>query len=131
MPEEAFIMMGDHVGYSLRSCKARGVARVVLAGQFAKLLKIACGHQQTHVSSSILDLKELERWVAAEAATAGFAHLAGIANTARQVLEGSGNDPSLIGLVCNRAKESALRMAPGLLIEVILVGYDSEALYYG
>jgi cobalt-precorrin-5B (C1)-methyltransferase len=124
-------MMGDHVGYSLSSCKAKGVKRVVLAGQFAKLLKIACGHRQTHVSSSELDLKSLAEWCSLEPRTAELEPLVRQANTARQVLQDSGNDPALISLVCGRVKESALRMAPGLRVEVMLAGYDSELLYYG
>ncbi len=59
LKEEAFVMMGDHVGYALRASARKGVREVILAGQFAKLLKIACGHEQTHASSSDLDLQML------------------------------------------------------------------------
>jgi len=128
LKEESFIMMGDHVGYSLCSCKAKGVKRVVLAGQFAKLLKIACGHEQTHVSSSELDLQALAKWCSLDPRISNLEPLARQANTARQVLQDSGNDPALIATVCGRAKESALRMAPGLQVGVLLVGYDSAVL---
>jgi cobalt-precorrin-5B (C1)-methyltransferase len=131
LKEESYIMMGDHVGYSLCSCKAKGAKKVVIAAQFAKLLKIACGHEQTHVSSSELDLHTLAKWCSLEPRISNLEPVARQANTARQVLEDSANDPELIRLVCGRAKESATRMAPGLLIEVILVGYDSEVLYCG
>lgn len=129
LKEESFIMMGDHVGYSLCSCKAKGVQRVVLAGQFAKLLKIACGHEQTHVSSSELDLQALAAWCSLDPRISNLEPLARQANTARQVLQDSGNDQALIATVCGRVKESAARMAPGLDIEVLLVGYDSAVLY--
>jgi cobalt-precorrin-5B (C1)-methyltransferase len=131
LPEETFVMMGDHVGYSLCSCKAKDVKRVVIAAQFAKLLKIACGHEQTHVSSSELDLQELARWCSLEPRTSDLEPVARQANTARQVLQDSGSNPELIRLVCGKAKESALRMATGLSITIMLVGYDSEVLYYG
>ena len=131
LPEETFVMMGDHVGYALCSCKAKEVGKVVIAAQFAKLLKIACGHEQTHVSSSELDLQVLAKWCSLEPATSNFEPVARQANTARQVLQDSGNDPELVRLVCGRAKESASRMAPGLEIAVMLVGYDSEVLYCG
>jgi cobalt-precorrin-5B (C1)-methyltransferase len=131
LAEEAYVMMGDHVGYALCSCKAKEVARVVIAAQFAKLLKIACGHEQTHVSSSELDLQVLATWCSLEPLTANFEPVARQANTARQVLQDSGNDPELIRLVCGRAKESAAVMAPGLEVSVMLVGYDSEILYFG
>jgi len=63
LPDEAYVMMGDHFGHSLRACAFKGVRQVVVAGQFAKLLKIACGHEQTHVSSSELDLRMLAEWL--------------------------------------------------------------------
>jgi len=129
--EESFIMMGDHVGYSLCSCKSKGVKKVVLAGQFAKLLKIACGHRQTHVAAAELDLQMLAEWCSLEPGTARLEPLARQANTARQVLIDSGNDPSLINLVCSRARESAENMASSLAIKTLLVGYDSEVLFYG
>ncbi len=131
LSEESCIMMGDHVGYALSACKNKGVKKVVLAGQFAKLLKIACGHEQTHVSSSELDLQALAQWCASKAATAAFEPCARQANTARQVLVDSGYDQALIQLVCTRAKAAAERMAAGLCLEVLLAGYDSEVLYCG
>jgi cobalt-precorrin-5B (C1)-methyltransferase len=124
LPEEAFVMMGDHVGYALRSCRTRGAGRVVLAGQFAKLLKIAAGHEQTHVDSSSLDLAALARWPEA----AAFASLAARANTARQVLEESDNPVELVRLVTKRARAAAAAMAPGLEIDVLLVGYDGKVI---
>ncbi|BDV44398.1 cobalt-precorrin-5B C(1)-methyltransferase [Geotalea uraniireducens] len=130
LPEEAFVMMGDHVGYALRACLGKGVPRVVLAGQFAKLLKIACGHEQTHVSSAELDLRELASWLAATGAAALVA-LAERANTARQLLEESGRDRQLITLVCERARRAAERLAPGGELKVLLADYDSTMLYFG
>jgi len=129
--DEAYVMMGDHVGHALRSAAARGVPRVVLAGQFAKLLKIACGHEQTHVSSSALDLRTLAGWCSLVPAVSRIETLARQANTARQVLVDSGNDRELIDLVCSRARESACRMAPGLAVGVLLAGYGGEVLYWG
>jgi cobalt-precorrin-5B (C1)-methyltransferase len=129
LKEETFVMMGDHVGYALRACRRKGVTEAVVAGQFAKLLKIACGHEQTHVSSSQLDLQELVQWCRSEDRIARLAPLAARANTARQILEESGNDTALIELVCRRAAEAAGKMAPGLRVRVLLAGYDGEVLY--
>jgi cobalt-precorrin-5B (C1)-methyltransferase len=83
------------------------------------------------VSSSGLDLQELAQWCSLEPQTAGFAALAGQANTARQVLQDSGSDPALISLVCGRTKEAAARMAAGIELGIMLIGYDAEVLYYG
>jgi len=122
--------MGDHVGHALRAAARNEVSRVMLAGQFAKLLKIACGHEQTHVSSSELDLQLLAEWCSLESRTSHLVPLVRQANTARQVLVDSGYDQELIGLVCARALEAAGRMAPGLLrVGILLAGYDGQVLY--
>jgi len=129
LQEESYVLMGDYVGHALRACTGKGVQQVILAGQFAKLLKIACGHQQTHVASSVLDLGMLAEWLLLEPGTAHLASLARRANTARQVLEESGHDPHLISLVCMKARAFAEQWAPGLAVQVLLVGYTAEVLY--
>jgi cobalt-precorrin-5B (C1)-methyltransferase len=131
LKEEAFVMMGDHVGYALRACARKGVKDVILAGQFAKLVKIACGHEQTHASSADLDLQMLANWVALEPRTSGLEPLIAKAGTARQVLEASGNDPFLVKLVCHRAGRYAKSLAPKMKIKVLLAGYGGEVLYFG
>ncbi len=131
LPEEAYVMMGDHVGYALRACARKGIHRVILAGQFAKLLKIACGHEQTHVSSSELDLRMLAEWLREMGPRSPVPGPWSRYNTARQVLEESGRDPALMELVCVRAREAARRLAPSLDIKVLLAGYDSTVLYFG
>lgn len=130
LPDEAFVMMGDHVGHALISSARKGVAEVVLACQFAKLVKIACGHKQTHVASSELDLKMLASWFSNGSRTMDFEPLARRANTARQVLEESGNDPELIRLVACRVRDFAQQLAPDAKIKVLLAGYDSTVLYF-
>ena len=130
LPEEAFVMMGDHVGHALRSCARKGVKQVILAGQFAKLLKVACGHEQTHVSSSELDLKHLLTWVENTSRASRLTPHLSEAVTARGVLEASGNDPALIRLVCDRAMEFAGHLSPGVKIKVLLAGYHGEMLYF-
>ncbi len=131
LPEEAYVMMGDHVGHSLRACAFKGVREVVVAGQFAKLLKIACGHEQTHVSSSELDLRMLAEWLQEAAPDSPVAMSALHANTARQVLEESEHDPLLVTLVCGRAKSFAQRVTEDVAVKVLLAGYAGEVLYFG
>jgi cobalt-precorrin-5B (C1)-methyltransferase len=123
-------MMGDHVGYALRACARRHIPRVILAGQFAKLLKIACGHEQTHVSASQLDLQELQSWLRAEKFPLASIELAGRANTARHLLADCGAAPALSALVCGRAQSFAQSLAPEAEIQVFLAGYDGEVLYF-
>lgn len=130
LPDEAYVMMGDHVGHALASCAHKGVPGIVLACQFAKLVKIACGHEQTHVASSELDLKVLASWLRGEPRTSNLESLALRANTARQLLEESGHDPELVWLVACRAKGAAQRLVPSAVMKVLLAGYDGKVLYF-
>jgi cobalt-precorrin-5B (C1)-methyltransferase len=129
--EEAFVMMGDHFGYSVMACARKGVHQVVIAGQFAKMVKIACGHQQTHVSSSELDLAQLADWLKNEPGTAHLEQLAREANTARHLLEASEYNQSLIELVCDKAAKACALCAPKTPVRVFLAGYQGEMLYCG
>lgn len=130
LPEEAFVMMGDHFGYSLRCCASKGVPRVIIAGQFAKLVKIACGHEQTHVCSSELDLSMVAEWLRETPGLAGLERLAHEANTARHLLEASGFDRGLIELVCRKALKACANVAPGLAVRIFLAGYQGDTLFF-
>jgi cobalt-precorrin-5B (C1)-methyltransferase len=131
LKEESFIMMGDHFGYSIRSCAERFVPRVIVAGQFAKLVKIACGHEQTHVTSSELDLGVVAGWLKESPELSHLEPVARSANTARHLLEESGNDPRLIELVCVKAAQVCAAAAPDVEARIFLAGYDGEQLYFG
>jgi cobalt-precorrin-5B (C1)-methyltransferase len=131
LPEEAFIMMGDHVGYALEACHRKGVPRVLLAVQFAKLFKIACGHPQTHVGSSRLDLDRLADWARIDGLDGGLTEDIECANTARQVYENLGGDHPLIGIVAGRALARLRQWAPGANVAVLLVGYDGLTRRFG
>jgi cobalt-precorrin-5B (C1)-methyltransferase len=130
LPDEAYIMMGDHVGHTLRACERKGVLNVILSAQFAKLLKIACNHEQTHVSSSTLDLRTLADWLKGSPRASHLASLASRSTTAREVFESSGKDPELAALVRDRAAAFADRIAPGLRVQVFLAGYGGEMIYF-
>ena len=73
----------------------------------------------------------LLQWVALEPRTSGLEPLIAKANTARQALEASGNDPSLIRLVCDKVCKYANTLAPKIKIKVLLAGYKGEVLYFG
>jgi cobalt-precorrin-5B (C1)-methyltransferase len=124
LPEEACIMMGDHVAYALRACVKRGFMKPVIACQFAKLLKIACGYENTHAAASELDLAVLLKW--AETAHVVPENLAIIshANTAREIAVATGFDTTLMELVAGRARQATALHAPGIEVRPLLCGYD-------
>jgi cobalt-precorrin-5B (C1)-methyltransferase len=124
LPEEAYVMMGDHVGYALEACKRKQVPRIIIAAQFAKLLKIACGHRQTHVDSSRLDLSQLAAWAPSAGLDAATSKAIECANTAREVFTSVAGAERLAELVAAEALTHMRGWISGAAIELLLVGYD-------
>ncbi|HIJ81957.1 MAG TPA: cobalt-precorrin-5B (C(1))-methyltransferase, partial [Desulfuromonadales bacterium] len=123
--EEAFIMMGDHVAYTLNACAARGFLKPVIACQFAKLLKIACGHKNTHAAVSELELEVLKQWAEGAQLSADLIGLIARANTAREVALESGFDPELVRLVTVRAEQAAIQHSATIKVHFLLCPYSS------
>ncbi len=127
LPEEACIMMGDHIAYALRACAVRGFMEPIIACQFAKLLKIACGHENTHAAASELDLATLHSWCAAAGFPPELLAIISRANTAREIAIATCFDAALMSLVKTRAIQSAAQHAPGIRVQPLLCGYDGTA----
>lgn len=128
---EAFVMMGDHVGYALEASHRRGIGEIVLAVQFAKLVKIACGHAQTHVTSSRLDLEELASWGRNLGLDRGLTEAIECANTAREVRENPRIPQALFSDVAQKAILQCTERAPGSEIKIMLVGYNHRIQCFG
>lgn len=124
LPEEAYIMMGDHVAYALQACARRGYMQPVIACQFAKLLKIACGYANTHAAASELDLAVLLEWAKTAQISPGNQEIISSANTAREIAVSTGFDRAVMELVADRAAAAAALHAPGIKIRPLLCGYD-------
>lgn len=128
LPEEACIMMGDHVAYALQACALRGFMRPFIACQFAKMLKIACGHPNTHASASELDLAKLRGWAVQAGLSPRTISIVTHANTAREIAIASYFDPLLIRLVIGQAYQAAALHAPSTSSSFLLCGYDGKVI---
>jgi len=128
-PEEAFIMMGDHIAYALQSCHMRGFNRPIIACQFAKLLKIGCGHGNTHAAASELDIEQLLSW--GREAGLSDVTLATIsnANTAREIAIASSFDPALLELVFHHARCATERHAPEIHTHFLVADYSGNCIF--
>jgi len=130
LPEEAFVLMGDHVGYALDAAARRGLA-VALAGQFAKFCKVAAGEFATHVKDSRLDKDLIARLLAEAGFPPDRAEAARSANTAREVFErlaaegDRGVFRALTQRVARRARE---RLGGRVPVGAVLFGYDKTVL---
>jgi cobalt-precorrin-5B (C1)-methyltransferase len=69
LPEEAFIEMGDFVGFTLKQCKRVGMKQVSMVGMMGKFSKVAQGVMMVHSKSAPVDfnfLAEIARSVGVE-----------------------------------------------------------------
>ncbi len=129
LPEEAYVMMGDHVAHALIACQQRGFNQPFITCQFAKLLKIACGHANTHATASELDLHQLAEWVADSSLPPQLVEKICHANTAREVIVDTMFNPQLIELVSRAAVSATCHHAPNLSPRFLLTDYNKTIVF--
>lgn len=61
LPEECYIQSGDFIGYSLKECVRRGLAKATIWSMVGKMSKLADGHFYTNVSDSTVNMRLLAR----------------------------------------------------------------------
>ncbi len=126
-PEDAYVMMGDYLEFSLVDAKNHGFMRVHLCAQWAKMLKIAMSKPQTHVRHGAIDIEK----------TVGLLNNLGIPvprdrnfNTAREVfnyiVSTYGPEPALFQKVCNAAKKYGEAITGGVPVVNHLISYEGE-----
>ncbi len=87
LPEEAFVQMGEFLGFALQEAARRGFRRVTVCGMVGKLSKAAAGHFHLHARASEVDPEFLAAVAAACGAPAEVvAEVRGV-NTARHFAE--------------------------------------------
>jgi len=128
LPEVAFVLTGDHMGYALRDAAGRKeLERVTVAGQFGKFTKLASGHFETHCSEASVELGFLAGLCSRFSVSEAVAKKVLSANTAREAYlllreKGAGQ---VIDEVCRRVKENSEKIA-GRKVRAVLVGYEND-----
>ncbi len=126
LPEEAFVMMGDHVSHALRASYQRGYVQPLIACQFAKLLKIACGHENTHAAQSQLDLSRLLEWTDERNLPSRIRQAVAAAHTAREAVISCGYDRALLEVVAGKASAAASLHTAQTRPRFLICGYDGH-----
>ena len=85
LSEEAFIEMGDFVGFSLKQCKKQGIKKVSLVGMMGKFSKVAQGVMMVHSKGSSVDFGFLADIAKSVGASEELVNEIIHANTASQV----------------------------------------------
>ncbi len=121
-PEEALIMMGDYLKYSLEEARNKSFSTIYLAGMWAKILKCAMGIPQTHVRNGALDVQRAIDFIQSCNVHEDVIKKLKGSNTAREIygrlLEM--NKKEIIHCVCMKAKQYGQEIS-GLTVYVYLV----------
>lgn len=128
LPEVAFVLTGDHMGYALRDAAAkRGLRAVTVAGQFGKFTKLAAGRFETHCSDSSVEFEFLASLCEAFSAKRAVIDEVLRANTARQVylLLREKGPREVIAEVCRLVRKNSEKIA-GKKVRAMLVGYEND-----
>lgn len=126
LPPESYVLMGDYVEFALRAAGEFDFARIHLAAQWAKLLKIALGSPQTHVRFGVLEAQNAVTFLG----NLGI-EVHGSFNTAREILTSLARKypnrlPLLLGAVCRVARQRAEVITAGRPVCVHLISYEGR-----
>jgi cobalt-precorrin-5B (C1)-methyltransferase len=130
LPDHALIDMGDFVGGTLKYLRTHPIARLTIAGGFAKLAKLAAGHLDLHSARSRVDIAALAAMLATLGADNVTVEAARGAAGAAEILALAGcREGALARLVASRAREVALATLSGkTAVEVAIVDRQGEFL---
>ncbi|MCF6321705.1 MAG: cobalt-precorrin-5B (C(1))-methyltransferase [Rhizobiaceae bacterium] len=130
-PDTAILDMGDFVGGVLKYLRKNPIAKITLAGGFAKFTKLACGAMDLHSGRSQVDMDWLAHSANSLGGDATLAADISSANTAMQALElarsANINLPQFIAKKAQKQALAILRGAP-VSVEVIIVSRTGEIL---
>jgi cobalt-precorrin-5B (C1)-methyltransferase len=121
-PEEALVMMGDYLKFSLEEAGRYRFSRIHLAGMWAKILKGAMEIPQTHVRNGALEVDQAIAFLRKSGVSEEIARNLDGANTAREIytrLVASGN-MDIVRRVCRGARDYCEKTA-SLPVSVHLV----------
>lgn len=132
LPEEAYVMMGDYLEFSLKEAARQGFRKIHLAGMWAKITKAALKVPQTHVRNGVLEMQDAADLLARLGAEGDLLREIRKANTAREMYEHLDNAKrhDIIQAVCHKAKEYGQQVADRE-VNVYLVNHKGEMLEHG
>jgi cobalt-precorrin-5B (C1)-methyltransferase len=123
LPDEAYVMMGDYLHFSLVDAGKHGFTAIHLAGMWAKILKAAMRIPQTHVRHGALEIEQAISFLATLGAAPMILNGLTGSNTAREIYERliAMEAHAIITKVCFAARDYCQEVS-GLPVTVYLVG---------
>ncbi|WP_071460702.1 cobalt-precorrin-5B (C(1))-methyltransferase [Bacillus massilinigeriensis] len=121
LKEEAFIEMGDFVGFTLKQCKRAGMKKVSAVGMMGKFSKFAQGVMMVHSKSAPVDFEFLAEIALSAGCSSSTAEEIRQANTASQVGEIMAMFPAFFEKLCESCCRSGMQeVNGGIAIETSL-----------
>lgn len=129
LPEEAFIEMGDFVGFTLKHCKRLGIQKVTLAGMPGKFSKVAQGVMMVHSKSAPVDMNFLAQMAEEAGASENEIEEVRAANTATHAAELMADYPAFFALFCRNCSRNAVwEVRGGMEVETLLFAMKGQLL---
>ena len=131
LSEEAFIEMGDFVGFSLKQCKKQGIKKVSLVGMMGKFSKLAQGAMMVHSKGSSVDFGFLADIAKSVGASEELVNEIIHANTASQVgdLMAEANHDEFFNQLSEACCHSSLKEVKGdMEIETVIYTLKGQLL---
>ncbi len=145
LPEESFILVGDHMGYALKEARGKregagqkdssrstvhsSLKKITVVGQFGKFSKMAAGYFETHCKDSSVELEFLAGLAKDAGAEEEVLNKIKRANTAREVFSilQENRLKKVFEMVCEKVKRNAEKVEDrNFEIGCMLVGYNNE-----
>lgn len=131
LPEEAFIEMGDFVGFTIKHCKRIGIKRVSLVGMMGKFSKVAQGVMMVHSKSAPINfefLAQLARDVDASEEAIKEVLTANTASHVGEIMIKDGNQ-KFFDHLCKTCCTSSLKYVKGgLVLDTAIYSMKGELL---
>lgn len=131
LSEEAFIQMGDFVGFSLKHAKRQGMDKISLVGMMGKFSKVAQGVMMVHSKSAPVDFDFLAQAAAEAGADPELQTAIREANTASHVADltiEAGNSRFFNILSEHVCRHALTHIGGGMTIETVLVTMKGDVL---
>ncbi|MFC3749275.1 cobalt-precorrin-5B (C(1))-methyltransferase [Paenibacillus sp. GCM10012306] len=131
LPEEAFIQMGEYVGFSLEHAKAYGIVKITLVGMAGKYSKVAQGAMLIHSKNAPVDFSFLSRIAQEAGADRQLTAQVEAANTASQVVDlmiEAGNLVFFEQLCLHACRHCLSHMGGGAVVEMVLITMKGRVL---
>ncbi|WP_445612332.1 cobalt-precorrin-5B (C(1))-methyltransferase [Geobacillus sp. YF-1] len=131
LPEEAFIEMGDFVGFTLKQCKRLGMEMVSMVGMMGKFSKVAQGVMMVHSKSAPVDFGFLATLARQAGASKELVDAVRGANTAAQVgdMMQEAGCTKFFELLCEACCQAALHeVGGGLNVAVSIYTMNGQRL---